>query len=119
MPSRVILTPPEGFPRIDEVVFAEPWQASAFALVVSLHEKGLFGWAEWAATLAEVIAADRCVDPDYYEQWLRALEIVLARKGIASGFDVTRLAQAWQRAAEATPHGAPIVLENDPMAGKL
>ena len=36
-------------------VFREPWQAEAFALALSLHERGLFTWKEWAATLGEEI----------------------------------------------------------------
>src|SRR5579883_1690337 len=38
-------------------VFREPWEAQAFALVVKLHEQGHFTWPEWAALLAEEIAA--------------------------------------------------------------
>ena len=33
-------------------VFAEPWQAQAFALVISLHEKDVFSWNEWADALS-------------------------------------------------------------------
>src|SRR6476659_9576853 len=46
-------------------VFAEPWQAQAFALAVKLSEEGHFTWKEWASTLAEELksAADRG-DPD-------------------------------------------------------
>jgi hypothetical protein len=33
-------------------VFAEPWQAQAFALAVKLSEQGHFTWTEWAAALA-------------------------------------------------------------------
>jgi hypothetical protein len=35
-----------------EPVFAEPWQAQAFALAVKLSEQGCFTWKEWAAALA-------------------------------------------------------------------
>src|SRR5262249_22791304 len=46
-------------------VFAEPWQAQAFALAVKLSEQGHFTWKEWAAALADELkaAADRG-DPD-------------------------------------------------------
>ena len=42
-------------------VFAEPWQAQAFALAVKLSELGYFTWKEWAAALAEELksATDR------------------------------------------------------------
>ena len=32
----------------DGPVFREPWEAQAFAMAVSLHERGLFTWPEWA-----------------------------------------------------------------------
>ena len=38
-------------------VFAEPWQAQAFAMAIQLHERGLFTWPEWAAALSAQIAA--------------------------------------------------------------
>ncbi len=103
-------------PGMDEPVFAEPWQAEAFALTVALHENGLFSWSEWAQTLsAEVKAPGAAEDgSDYYDCWLRALEKLLAAKGVAPRHDVDDLAAAWQRAALATPHGHPILLENDP-----
>jgi nitrile hydratase accessory protein len=112
-----VSVPPDG---IDEPVFAEPWQAEAFALVVALHERGLFAWSEWAEALsAEVHRTDAALDGgDYYEHWLAALEKLLAKKGVAPAEDVDALAAAWQRAAHATPHGKPILLENDPDHGR-
>ncbi|RUW75618.1 MULTISPECIES: nitrile hydratase accessory protein [unclassified Mesorhizobium] len=100
----------------DEPVFAEPWQAEAFAMTVALHDKGLFSWSEWADALsAEVKRPDAAADRhDYYEHWLAALESLLSAKGVAGRSDVDRLAAAWERAAHATPHGKPILLENDP-----
>jgi nitrile hydratase accessory protein len=42
----------------DEPVFAEPWQAQAFAMTVKLNEQGLFTWSEWAEVFgAEITAA--------------------------------------------------------------
>ena len=105
---------------LDAAVFAEPWQAEAFAMTVALHDKGLFSWSEWADALsAEVkkpgVAAD---GHDYYEHWLAALEGLLASKGLAAKSDVDAMAQAWERAAHATPHGKPILLENDPQLSR-
>jgi nitrile hydratase accessory protein len=101
---------------MDDPVFSEPWQAEAFAMTVALHERGLFSWSEWAAALsAEVKKSGAAADgSDYYECWLRALEALLAAKGTTASDDVDTLAEAWQRAAHATPHGKPILLENDP-----
>lgn len=106
-------------PGADEPVFAEPWQAQAFAMVVALHDRGLFAWDEWASALsAELKRSD--ADPhgqDYYEHWLAALERLLASKEVADAPEVEALAEAWQRAAHATPHGKAIVLANDPLTG--
>ena len=41
----------------DEPVFRAPWEAQAFAMAVTLHERGLFTWSEWAAVLGRHIAA--------------------------------------------------------------
>jgi nitrile hydratase accessory protein len=100
----------------DDPVFSEPWQAEAFALVVALADRGVFTWSEWADALsAEVHRPDAAADGhDYYDHWLRALEGLLARKGIAPAARIDDLAAAWQRAAHATPHGKPIELANDP-----
>ena len=105
-----------GLPRdAGGPVFAAPWQAHAFAMALALHEHGVFAWSEWAATLSsEIQAAQRAGDPDlgdtYYDHWLKALESMVAAKGIASAAELGRYARAWQRAAERTAHGAPIVL---------
>lgn len=101
---------------LDEPVFSEPWQAEAFAMTVALHERGLFSWSEWAEALsAEVKKPDAAEDgSDYYERWLGALEKLVAAKGVAGKSEVDAVAAAWERAAHATPHGKPIVLENDP-----
>jgi nitrile hydratase accessory protein len=111
----------EAPPGMDAPVFSEPWQAEAFAMTVVLHERGLFSWSEWAAALSsEVKKPGAAADgSDYYECWLRALEALLAAKGAAAPDDVNTLAEAWQRAAHATRHGKPILLENDPEAGRL
>lgn len=104
----------------DGPLFAEPWQAQAFALTVALMERGVFRAEEWAqmlgAEIAEAVAAGGCRDgSDYYERWLEALEHLLIAKALTSHRGVDDLAASWARAAEATPHGKPILLENDPL----
>jgi nitrile hydratase accessory protein len=99
----------------DGPVFREPWEAQAFSMAVALHERGLFTWTEWAATLAEEIKrAQAAGDPDtgetYYRHWLAALERLVAEKGAADAGTLARYRDAWQRAAERTPHGAPLAL---------
>lgn len=99
-------------------VFAEPWQAQAFAMVVALNERGLFTWSEWAEALSSELSEHRAYDDGshYYEYWLEALEHLLIAKGHATHAGVDDLAAAWARAAEATPHGKPIELANDPQS---
>ncbi|MBX9458240.1 MAG: nitrile hydratase accessory protein [Rhizobium sp.] len=108
-----------GLPRSEEgdPVFAEPWQAEAFALTVHLHERGVFTWPEWAEALsAEVKRPHRAADGrDYYDGWVAALSSLLEAKGITEAATLLDLQQSWQRAAEATPHGQPIELDNDPL----
>ena len=96
--------------------FGEPWQAQAFALVVDLHEKNVFSWSEWAGALSRRLKRPgAAVDgSDYYRCWLQALEDILEKREIATDAEICRLQSAWQRAAHATPHGRPILLENDP-----
>src|SRR5215467_14159219 len=88
----------------DGPVFREPWEAQAFALAVALQERGLFGWDEWATALGdEIKAAQQAGDPDsgatYYHHWLKTLERMVGRKGIANGVALARYREAWARAA--------------------
>ena len=107
-----------GLPAGDDnaPVFAQPWMAQAFAMVLQLHQKGLFTWPEWAAALsAQISAAQAAGDADlgdtYYHHWLAALESLVAAKGAAQDGELARCARAWDHAADRTPHGQPIVLQ--------
>jgi nitrile hydratase accessory protein len=105
----------------DGPVFREPWEAQAFSMALALHQRGLFTWTEWAATLAgEIKRAQAAGDPDtgetYYRHWLAALERLVADKGIASRDTLARYREAWDRAADRTPHGTPIQLLPDDFA---
>src|SRR5277367_2066698 len=100
----------------DGPVFREPWEAEAFALALSLHERGLFTWTEWATILGdEIKKAQAAGDPDtgetYYRHWLAALERILAEKGVTDPAQLARTRDAWARACARTPHGAPIELQ--------
>jgi nitrile hydratase accessory protein len=105
-----------SIPRDDAgPVFREPWEAQAFAMALTLHERGLFTWSEWAATLAdEIRRAQAKGDPDtgetYYRHWLATLERLVAEKGVASPATLRRYHDAWDHAADRTPHGSPIEL---------
>jgi nitrile hydratase accessory protein len=105
-----------GIPR-DEVgpVFAAPWQAQAFAMALTLQQRGIFTWAEWAEMLGAARAhAATNGAPDtgdtYYDDWLAALELMVTAKGLADAAVLGRTRDAWTRAAERTPHGTPIEL---------
>ena len=115
----------EAVPRIphdtEGPVFREPWEAQAFAMTLALHERGLFSWPEWAATLGEEIKrAQAAGDPDtgetYYRHWLNALERIVAAKGLADVTMLARYRHAWHHAADRTPHGTPIELRPDDFA---
>jgi nitrile hydratase accessory protein len=114
--------PVAGLPRdADGPVFREPWEAQAFAMTLALYDRGLFTWPEWAATLAEEIKrAQAAGDPDtgetYYRHWLNALERIVAEKGAATGDTLRRYRDAWDHAADRTPHGTPIELKPEDFA---
>lgn len=100
-----------------DIPFTEPWQAQVFALTVHLNQEGVFTWPEWAEVFgAKLHESDAAQDgSDYYQRWAAALEQILEQKGLASAETVDLTAASWERAAEATPHGQPIVLANDPL----
>jgi len=106
----------DGLPRDDDgPVFREPWEAQAFAMALTLHERGVFSWNEWADTLAEeILRAQASGDADtgesYYRHWLATLERLIAEKGVASMETLRRTRDAWDHAADRTPHGSPIEL---------
>jgi nitrile hydratase accessory protein len=96
-------------------VFAEPWQAQAFALTVRLHEAGRFTWPEWAGALAAVLreAVDRGEPDDgthYYEHWLVALERLATAKRLVDAAELAQRRHDWEAAYLATPHGQPVAL---------
>jgi nitrile hydratase accessory protein len=116
------LSPPEPEP-----VFAEPWQAHAFALAVKLSEAGLFSWKEWSEALgAELAAASARGEPDngsrYYHHWLVALERLVTARGIVAPEGLLARKEQWIEAYRRTPHGQPVTLrspEGAPHLGPL
>jgi nitrile hydratase accessory protein len=98
-------------------VFAEPWQAQAFAMAVRLSAQGHFTWSEWAATLADELksAADRGAPDDgshYYEHWLAALERLVTAKALVKSEEMLDRKTAWADAYRHTLHGKPVTLAN-------
>ena len=77
----------------DGPVFAEPWQAQAFAVVVEFIETGQLSAGEWAQRLSAVLreAEDRGeydTGRRYYDHWLTALERLVVEKGITRWEDL-------------------------------
>ena len=112
-----------AFPRLlhdsgkddQQPVFAEPWEAHAFAIAVKLSEKGLLKCSEWSDALAEEIKeAKNQGQPDfgntYYQFWLSALETILLEKNILKKSDLKSMIEQWRRAYLSTPHGNPVKL---------
>jgi nitrile hydratase accessory protein len=105
-----------GIPRdADGPVFAEPWQAQAFAMAVLLHERGVFTWADWAARLsAEIRTAQAAGDPDdgstYWRHWMACLEALAVARETTTAAELAGRRLAWEQAARRTPHGRPVVL---------
>ena len=101
-----------------DTVFAEPWQAHAFAMTVQLHERGLFTWPEWAQALsAQIRAVQTAGEADdgtrYYEHWLNALEALVIARQAGTPEQIHALEHAWAEAAERTPHGQAIELRDE------
>jgi nitrile hydratase accessory protein len=106
-----------GLPRLEgEPVFAEPWEAQAFALAVRLSAAGHFTWSEWTDALgAELAAAAARGEPDdgskYYQHWVSALERLVTTRGLAGAAALTARKDAWAEAYRSTPHGQPVELK--------
>ncbi len=97
-------------------VFAEPWQAQAFALALQLHAQGAFTWPQWAQSLSERLKA---AGPDddgsrYYEHWLAALEDLVTARSLATAPELGVRKAAWEYAYRNTAHGQPVHLVREP-----
>ncbi|MGD9536433.1 MAG: nitrile hydratase accessory protein [Alphaproteobacteria bacterium] len=117
MVSPTALDETPGLPRDrDGPLFAEPWQAQAFALTVKLHEAGHFTWPEWVAYLSREVAAGAPAGASgaetvYYLQWLAALEKLASDKGLTSPAALAARKAEWLAAHGATAFGEPVTLE--------
>ena len=94
-------------------VFAEPWQADAFAMVAALTDAGVFTAAEWSDALGAAIRSPRTAgDPDlgdtYYHHWVAVLENLCTTRAEIAKAAIDECQQDWRRAYEDTPHGQPV-----------
>jgi len=94
--------------------FPEPWTAQVFALTVHLCETGVISWDDWTERLsAKLHEPGRRLDgTDYYDGWTETLCDILLDRGTLDRRDILRFQNLWQKAAEKTPHGQPILLQN-------
>ena len=72
-------------------IFAAPWQARVFAVVVRLCEDGRYDWSAFQQRLiAEIAEADAAGDGEtgYWDHWLAACEALLAARGMADAGDL-------------------------------
>ena len=95
-----------GLPHdADGAVFAAPWEAKAFALIVLLHQRGHFEWQDWVQTLAAEVALDRsrAQETPYYLLWLAAAEQLVTARGLLDAGQLAAQRSAL-RAAQTGPH---------------
>ncbi len=79
-----------ALPNFDDadLIFAEPWEARAFAIIVNLAQAGHFAWGEWVDCFSQEVARATAAEASgapaktYYERWLDAAETLA--KGVTS-----------------------------------
>lgn len=99
-------------------LFAEPWQAQAFALAVRLHAEGAFAWPDWAKALSRELAQHPDDDgTHYYTHWVAALECLATERGLVTVGDLAWRKHAWEDAYRHTPHGMPVELPATSIVG--
>lgn len=89
-------------------VFAEPWQARAFALAIVASQQGCFTWPEWTGALSRELRG--AGDAHYFDCWLSALQSLLVGKDLIGQVELAARKTAWEDAYRRTPHGAPVSL---------
>ena len=103
--SRLDQDGPAAPPRANgELVFEAPWQGRAFGLVMNLAERGVIDYEDFRAGLIRAISAAEREDAEgfgYYDCWLRALEQLLASRGLLAPERVDALVGRLAR----RPHG--------------
>jgi nitrile hydratase accessory protein len=80
-------------------VFAEPWQAQIFAVVVGLTDAGKISHQEWADRLGAVLKeAEARGETDtgrrYYDHWLTALERLVVERNLTDWHELAHEGEA-------------------------
>ena len=67
-------------------VFAEPWEARVFALVVEMNARGLFAWTEFQSLLVDEIrrGEGEGLCRPYYVNWMLAAERLFEQRGLVA-----------------------------------
>ena len=104
-----------GVPRDEDgPVFREPWEARAFAMALALHEAGVFTWKEWAERWARRSSARRPPAIPIPARPITSTGSPRWKPGRRQGRHhirvLHRYRDAWDHAADRTPHGEPIEL---------
>lgn len=88
-------------------VFAEPWEARAFGLVVGACDQGKFDWKDFQQLLVEEIRhSESQAEPrSYYLNWAIAAEKLFASLGALERSDIDR------RVAELRPDDKTVRLD--------
>jgi nitrile hydratase accessory protein len=113
MPDTVVTQPDVA----EDPVFAEPWQAQAFAMTMQLSQRGAFTWGDWVEAFSTEIRTHPTQPGEdntvaYYRQWLAALETILTARGLSTAEEISGTQELWRQAYLNTPHGLPVALEN-------
>ena len=90
------------------MTFDEPWEAQAFALAVTLQDRGVISEAEWSEALGAEIAA--APDAPYYRLLAGGARAARDERSLSDADTLARYRHAWEHAAARTPHGTPIEL---------
>jgi nitrile hydratase accessory protein len=76
----------------EQPVFAEPWEARIFAIVLALHASGNFAWPRFQGLLSDKIKkseAEGHCDP-YYESWFEAAETLIEELHLADHLSIDK-----------------------------
>lgn len=81
--------------RNGEPVFEAPWQATAFGMVVSMHQRGVFPWSAFKTLLIEEIG--RGGTGGYYDHWVAAFGRLLDELALLTPVQVAARAAEFRR----------------------
>lgn len=101
-----MMAPASETPDLATPVFAAPWQAQIFALVVALEKAGHFDWSRFQALLTAAIAEAAPAEQGaefYYRHWLAAADRLFAELGLTDA-EAVRQRQSDLAAKRAADH---------------